>query len=256
MRPPTLATLATPATPATQQPDARLYERSYYGMRLAIGAFGGLLPVTLVLLDRLVINGSQVRASMSAYYHSPARDLFVGGLCVIAALLLTYLSAQPGTWDFVLSFVGGIAVLVVAFFPTWRPGADHARPCAMVDGVSGPCTPLQSKVHENVSATLHGIGSGVFVLMIAALCVVFALHERRAPRPRPVRIRLFAAAAVAVVVGGAWAAVGPDLHLQHVWGHTYVGEVIAFGSFTLAWLTSSWDLLAALGPRLGLGRGR
>jgi hypothetical protein len=63
----------------------------------------------------------------------------------------------------------------------------------------------------------------------------------RAPRRR---VLLYLALALLVLIGGIWAIGGPDLTLPAIGrlGKTYIGEVIAFVSFGLAWLTASQDL--------------
>jgi hypothetical protein len=58
--------------------------RTYLGMRLALGVLGIALPFLLVVVDWWLIEWD-LRGSMSAYYHSSSRDLFVGGLVVTAA---------------------------------------------------------------------------------------------------------------------------------------------------------------------------
>src|SRR5262245_2139957 len=78
-----------------------LYARSYLLNRLVIGGIGVLLPTLLFVVDWLFLRGAvSVRGSLSAYYHTPARDLFVAGLCVTGVMLLTYMAAQAKTWDF------------------------------------------------------------------------------------------------------------------------------------------------------------
>lgn len=70
-----------------------LYARSYLLIRLVVGGIGILLPTLLFVLDGLVLKGGlSVRGSLSAYYHSGARDLFVAGLCVTGFLLITYMA--------------------------------------------------------------------------------------------------------------------------------------------------------------------
>lgn len=59
-------------------PDVR-FARSYLRMRLAIGVVGILLPFTLWLLEGFLLKRDwQLRGSLSAYYYSGARDVFVG----------------------------------------------------------------------------------------------------------------------------------------------------------------------------------
>lgn len=77
------------------------FARSYLGIRLLIGALGLALPVALALCDWLFLQGdARLRGSMSAYYHSSARDLFVGGLVAIGVILCSYMSWKWDTWDF------------------------------------------------------------------------------------------------------------------------------------------------------------
>lgn len=43
--------------------------------------------------------GVQVRGSISAYYHTSMRDLFVGGLTVVGFMLLTYMAGRKNRPD-------------------------------------------------------------------------------------------------------------------------------------------------------------
>jgi hypothetical protein len=225
----------------------QLYARSYLYMRLSIGLLGVALPAGLVALDWwFMTEDRQIRGSMSAYYHSPARDLFVAGLCVIGALLLNYMAAQLWTWDCLLSTAAGLALVVVAFAPTKRAG-DGAL-CGDGDGIPPGCTALQQQFGELVVWRIHGIAAGIFTLLLAALCLVFALREYRLRRPiRPARIWLYGVSGATILVASAWALFGPTLAIfGYHWGQTYVGEVVAFGAFSMTWLTASFDLLRGL----------
>lgn len=81
----------------------------YMRLRLAIGVLGVLLPFVLAAV-------AGERESISAYYHSPARDVFVGALTAIACLLLAYRGYDRG--DRICSALGGLGLLVVAYVPT------------------------------------------------------------------------------------------------------------------------------------------
>src|SRR5690606_17836487 len=91
---------------------AVLYVRSYLLIRTLVGLLGILLPVLFIVGEAAYFRGGvHVRGSLSAYYHTSMRDIFVAGLCVIGFLLATYLSGQVRTWDFWLSLVAGVAVV-------------------------------------------------------------------------------------------------------------------------------------------------
>lgn len=229
-------------------PGGTLYARSYLQIRLLIGLTGFLLPLLLVVCDWwLMTEGRQIQGSMSAYYHTPARDLFVAGLCVVGVLLLTYLTAQMWTWDFILSSLAGVSVLVVAFFPTWRPGSspEGAR-CGQSTLAAPGCTALQHRFGEQQVATIHAIAAVTFVVLLAALALVFAARAKSEGEPAP-RRRLYLACATVIVAAGLWAVTGPTLRVSTYSVHkTYAGEVVAFYAFSISWFAASWDLIRGI----------
>ena len=118
-------------------PQSALYVRSYLTMRLWIGVIGVALPLALVFGDGLVFDEHPFpRDSLSAYYYSGTRDLFVGGLLATAIFLITYKISERGL-DNTLSTVAGLATIVIALCPTKPPTHDVAL------------TPLQAKFGEN-----------------------------------------------------------------------------------------------------------
>jgi hypothetical protein len=229
-------------------PGGKLYAQSYLQIRLLIGLTGFLLPLLLVVLDWLFMTeGRQIRGSMSAYYHTPARDLFVAGLCVVGVLLLTYVSAQMWTWDFLLSSVAGVSVLVVAFFPTWRPGLSLDSPRCGDPTVPPPgCTALQQRLGEQQVATIHAIAAVTFVVLLAALSLVFAARAQRDGEP-DTRRRLYLICAAVIVLAGLWAVLGRTVGVSAYSVHkTYAGEFVAFYAFSISWFVASWDLIRGI----------
>lgn len=164
---------------------ARPFIKSYLLMRMAIGLIGVALPLLLVVVDKLFVHERRpIRGSMSAYYHSSAQDLFVGGLVATGLFLVTYMSAKRRTYDYVLSTTGGLLVIVVAFLPTARSGADlkvkdftpSSTSCADHPGPP-TCNGFESAWGENTVRTIHQTSACTFVGLLILLCVVFALRE-------------------------------------------------------------------------------
>jgi hypothetical protein len=156
------------------------YEKSYFGMRLIIGFIGVALPLALVLVDWWWLRGPvSVRGSMSVYYHSSARDLFVGGLSACGVTLITYMFWKWWTWDFLISLLGGLGVLGVATFPTARPrvGEMPDKTCSYSHKGVPPITALQQALGEGTTRTIHLSVTVAAVTAFAALCLVFALRE-------------------------------------------------------------------------------
>jgi hypothetical protein len=226
----TTETFQRPADMHDRADPAVLYARSYLLIRTTVGAIGVLLPFMLWAVDALVLRGSPTaRGSLSAYYHSGARDLFVGALCITGCLLLTYLASQPKTWDYWLSTVAGAAVLGVALLPTSRP-----------DEYAGPLTPLQDRWGEQTVAHLHATFAGIFILSLAALCFVFASRDQRyGGHPRVHR-----ACGIAILAAVAWVVLGHFLPLAIGWlTSLYLGEVVSVWAFGTSWLLKGFDLL-------------
>lgn len=78
-------------------------------LRRVVGALGVSLPLVLVTI-------AGERESISAYYHSPARDVFVGWLVAIAVCLAAYRGHDAA--DRWLARIAGAALVVVALSPS------------------------------------------------------------------------------------------------------------------------------------------
>jgi hypothetical protein len=204
----------------TDPRNARLgYPRSFLLMRTVIGLIGFLLPFGLMLGDWWIVAGDVPRSSLSAYYHTGVRDLFVGSLFAIAVFLVTYRFFEA-IWDNLLS-VAGVAALGVAVFPT----ASRA-----------PETPLQIRLGENAVSRTHFVCAAVFVLSLAVMSWLFG-NDRPGedPDPRPAWAapthRLSALAIVAAVLymlaNWRW-----QFHAHAV----YWGETAATLAFGVSWL--------------------
>jgi hypothetical protein len=154
-----------------------LFASTYLLTRFTVGLVAFALPWGLVTTDR-VFRGfeTEIRGSMSAYFHSGAREVFVGALFVVGAFMLTYMAARPRTWDHVLSSVGGLAAIGVAVFPTAREGV-YVSDASCESEPLPQCAAVQERLGEATTQLVHGFMAGVLVLVLAALCVVFALRE-------------------------------------------------------------------------------
>lgn len=62
---------------------------SYLGLRKAIGIIGISLPFVLAL-GKMLLESPGIQSSVSAYYYTVMRDVFVGSMCAIAMFLMSY----------------------------------------------------------------------------------------------------------------------------------------------------------------------
>ena len=93
--------------------------RSYLFLRKGIGIIGVALPFVL-LIGEILLESHRIYFldSISAYYYSVMRNVFVGSLCAIGVFLICY---QYQHLDDIVSTVAGICAIGVALFPTTPP---------------------------------------------------------------------------------------------------------------------------------------
>jgi len=230
------------------------YTRSYRVMRLVVGILGVALPLVFIIGEAFFLRGGvHVRGSISAYYHTPMQDVFVGGLCVIGFLLATYMAGEHRTWDFWASLIAGLAVLGVVFFPTTRSGLPADAPaCGSVPQPLG-CSTVEQALGEHQTAVIHGISAIVFIFFLAVMSFLFATSEvlpkqdpaRGGPKPKvfrnPVLFWVHTACALVILAAGAWAFAGAG-----IWELTplYIGEVAAIWAFGISWIIAGIDRTA------------
>jgi hypothetical protein len=231
------------------------YTYSYRIIRLVVGFLGIVLPVIFIIGEAAFLKGSvQVRGSLSAYYHSPMQDFFVGGLRVIGFMLATYMGGEPKSWDFWVSLLAGIALLGVVFFPTSRP-PDQAGSGACGSPAARGCSSIESTLGEHQTALIHATCAVVFIICLAIMSLLFALadvitaDDRSTPSGQdkqgkfwnPVLFWIHSGLALVILAAGAWAFWGAQLGILKP---LYLGEVAAVWAFAISWLLTGVYLTA------------
>jgi hypothetical protein len=96
------------------------HTRIYLALRRAVGLIGILLPFILMFGNFFLFQGEIVLRSISSYYHSDMRNIFVGALCAMAIFLFFY--SGYGKRDRWAGILAGFLSLGVAIFPTTLTG--------------------------------------------------------------------------------------------------------------------------------------
>ena len=234
---PALGSFERPVVLPAESDDPKvLYAKSYLAIRTAVGLLAIALPIVLILGEAIFLEGSvQVRGSISSYYHTPMRDVFVGTLSVCGFLLAMYMFGQRRL-EYWYSLAAGLAALGVAFVPTGRPGIPESAPLCGADAVPSGCGPVQQLLGETTAAGVHFAFAVVFVLCLARIALIFAYREDEYTKRHGLAnaLRICAWAIVAAIL---WIGVGGWLRLT-IWRLTplYVGEVVAVWAFGISWL--------------------
>lgn len=198
----------------------RHFESTYHSLRVGIAVIGAALPVAL-WVGALVLDGTELQSSMSAYYYTVMGDVFVGALCAVGVALYLYkgFSAMENA---VLS-LAGVLIVCVALFPTHTGG-------------------------ERVLANdVHTVAAILFFVCLAYVSVFRASDTlslvRDARRARLLQ-RVYRWLGVAMLVSPL-AALLAERVVRPAFGEpsvVFFVEAFAVWSFAAYWLVKSWEL--------------
>jgi len=194
------------------------HTQTYLAFRKTVGWIGILLPLLLMLGNFFIFKEDFVLPSISRYYYSSMRDIFVGALCSVAAFMFFY--SGYGKRDKITGVIAGVLTLGVVIFPTT---------------IEGPL---------NLAGTIHYICAGLLFLLLAWMSL-FCF-----PRKRPGESKQ-ATDTIQLVCGllmlGCIAAIFLffTVFRRIIGGDTcyvFVAETAALVSFGVSWLTEGIDL--------------
>lgn len=209
---------------------------SYYTMRRAIGVLGLTLPLILLAGSFLYGGCQEVQRSISTYYHTNMRNVFVGYNCAVALFLFAY---RGHDWkDNLAGYVGCIAVLGVAFLPC-DPGS------------SGHSCLIQTAAHSPLVGTLHNLCALLYfiILIIYALFLFPKTHMDRVTNEKMFMGRQKRKRNLVYYICGSLMATSLLLIIFYMWflGKLYPGlkyhnpifwlECVVLFSFGISWLT-------------------
>jgi len=213
-------------------PADREFLTTYRYLRRGIGIIGMLLPFVLPLgyavsARILGIKGYPWPHSISAYYYTDMRNVFVGSMCAIGVFLICY---RYSVWDDVLTNIAGALAVLVALCPTSQSGA---RPTFAND--------------------LHLVFATLLFVDFAAICLFLFT---RSDQPRGARTRLKRIRDGIYILCGTVILACIILAVAHtgVWLFWY--EAVAIFAFGVSWLVKGeaiWVLNDDRGPAVRQG---
>ncbi len=198
---------------------------SYLTLRKLIGILGMLLPF-VCMLGGSVFQSLPAQDSISAYYHTNMRDVFVGLLVGVSMFLLTYKGHEKR--DTLVAIASGITGLGIALFPCGCPDAP-------LTGIG------MFRLQAGTSGYFH-YGSAVifFVLLAFNSFFLFTLGDKKNwTKSKTRRNGIYRACgliifASLVILGILTLALGKDGLDATVW--TLVFETVMLLAFGTSWL--------------------
>lgn len=206
--------------PQLKNPDELII--SFVTLRRVIGFLAFLLPPVLVLGSFILDGNWYVQVSMSAYYHTQMRDLFVGVICGISLFLFCYHGYK--WYDSLFSKLAGLFALGIAFFPT-----------------------SQTNDKSDIISILHYVTAGIFFVILAIMSLfLFTKSKGIKTERKKQRNRVYKTCGIIMLIS---VAAIPIADLPGIWEHikflkpTFVLETIALVSFGISWLTKGETIL-------------
>ncbi len=206
---------------------------SYLTLRKLIGILGILLPFAC-LFGGSLFQHLPLKDSISAYYHTNMRDVFVGIIIGFSFFLLSYKGYELR--DTLMAIASGVAGLGIAMFPCNCPGASPSGV-----GVFQLSPDTTGYIHYGSACTF-------FILLGINSCFLFTLgDEKKWTKSKSRRNVVYRACGIAIFVslatlGLLTAIMGKDQLGETSW--TFVFETVMLLSFGISWLVKGETIFA------------
>ena len=205
---------------------------SYLELRRIVGFTSFALPITLAV-GKILTSTPGVESSLSNYYYTDMRNIFVGTMCVIGL----FLAACHGydRRDSIAGKFAGICAIGIALFPTTPDGAEQDRGYVV-------------RAWHLPVGYIHLCFAVLLFLSVAYFCLrLFTLTSTAGMTPRKrIRNRIYVACGwttlvcIAMVLGVKFLEGQPFLVGYHP---VFWIESVALVAFGVAWLTKGeWIL--------------
>lgn len=187
---------------------------SYAALRKAVGGVALLLPFAVAIPWWILHH--QVESSISSYYHTDLRDVFVGALCAISMFMLC--ARGYDRKDEIAGLLAALCTLGVAFFPTDQ-GDD-----------------------STATGVAHYAFAAILFLILAFFCLVLfrmTAADRQLTRQKLQRNHIYVVCGVTILVSILAIAICSALHVKVVFGAIapkFLFETTSLFSFGVAWL--------------------
>jgi hypothetical protein len=207
-----------------QQSGSQELVLDYLSLRKAVGIIGFALPAVLAL-GNMILHGAGIQRSISLYYYTDLRNVFVGSLCAIGVFLMSTKGYDKR--DMIFGMVASMFAIGVALFPT-SPESDATS-------------------EEQIIGTLHLTFATLLFLTFAYFC--FKLFTLTAGNPTKRKLhrntvyRICGTIIVACIVLIAVVHLPSIAKLAAPLKPVFWLEAIAVMTFGVAWLTKGEAIL-------------
>lgn len=218
---------------------------TYFYLRLGMGFLAVAFPLLLWGLGHFALD-MPLQNSMSAYYHTELRDIFVGMLVAIGFLLFLYKGFSR--WEDYALNISGVLAVGIAVFPM---NPEEIFKCKALCGQE--CMPYSDALDRTsqmlIELGLHGPCAVLFFVPIVAVCVFFSQETLKTIASKTTRMTF---AGIYTVLGLAMLALPVALVLSRwlgFFGYDSCKDVFVFflewaliWSFGIFWIVKTIEL--------------
>ncbi len=204
---------------------------SDHALQQTVGWIALLMPVTVRVLA-LAFDRIWTTNSISAYYYTSLRDVFVGSL-VVGGLVLAFFRTGR-LWDRWATVVAGVSAIGIALFPMNIAASSIASPqTATPDSEARLIDALQHGPHGPLGYHVYFVGA---FFLLAFYLVTFGFRVNTPANPTPQKLRRNRVYVICgCLMGIAFCWIGVLWHLKNE-SSIFWPETLAVMSFAGAWL--------------------
>ena len=204
---------------------------SYLTLRKAVGLVALALPFAVTI--PWALRHHAIQASISAYYYTGTRNVFVGSLCAIAMFMLC--ARGYDSWDETVGIISAICAIGVAFAPT---------------------APATCATHlQRVTGWIHYSFAAVLFTSLAIFCLFLfrmSAQGHTVTRRKRIRNRVYTICGITILLSMILLAVTTLLHpIKFLLPHLAPGiffETTSLLAFGIAWLVKGEAFLKDESP--------
>ena len=211
---------------------------SYLTLRKAVGVLGLLMPI-IVRVGARYFEQIPSNTSISAYYYTGMRDVFVGTLAAIGVFLFCY--RGPDKQDNILTNIAGACAVAIGLLPTepeYHPLILAKFPQLLTD--------ICYRNHGPLGFHIYVVGA--FFLIISYL-TIFRFTKSTQPNiteRKKSRNKVYIACGVVMVICIVLIVI---IKLRDMTSSIFWPETVAIVAFGIAWLTKGHAILKDRGEQ-------
>jgi len=217
---------------------------NYMFLRKTVGWVGTLLPVILLVANPIALSIENsgcgvVPGSISGYYYSPVRNIFVGAMCAQGLFLIAYVGYDLG--DRLVTDAAGVFALGVALFPTKPTVASPSSVACQ--------TVAQLSTRQQVVGDIHLVFAGLMFAFLAWMAIRFTNTNSPQPSPQKLlrnRIYQICAIVIAVCLVALVITIFLPASVKALFPWIFLWEAVGIFAFGVSWFVKGQTLIGAL----------